>query len=455
MKIRFNFSKELGKIKKMHGVGQPPFYGVNDSMFHYLTEAGIPYSRLHDVGGYFGGNRYVDIHNIFRDFDKDENDEANYDFGFTDWLLTSLRKHGVEPIYRLGETIENYHYIKTYRIFPPKDPAKWARICEHIIRHYNYGWANGYHLGIKYFEIWNEPDNGPDDRTNEMWHGTKEQYFELYTVTAKHLKAVFGDEIKVGGYASCGFKHIFSDPEKYGVKCEKLTDECFAGERGRYWVDFFEDFFGHIKRENAPLDFFSWHSYLSTERTLVCAEYVERRLEELGFGDVETQLNEWNNAYEDMADRALSTKIAKELKGTPLAAARAMAMMCAMQNTKTDVLCYYDAGMDPSFYRGMFNPLTHEPLPLYYSFVAFNELYKLGTQIESEGASDGVWTLAAKGEEGIAAVVTNTTDRDIAIETNLNEKMEAYVIEEGRIYERSEINPQSFALNAGSIVLFK
>ena len=27
-----------------------------------------------------------------------------------------------------------------------------------VIKHYNSGWANGYHYNIKYWEIWNEPD---------------------------------------------------------------------------------------------------------------------------------------------------------------------------------------------------------------------------------------------------------------------------------------------------------
>ena len=37
----------------------------------YMTEAGIPYSRLHDVGGWMGGGLYVDIPNLFRDFDAE------------------------------------------------------------------------------------------------------------------------------------------------------------------------------------------------------------------------------------------------------------------------------------------------------------------------------------------------------------------------------------------------
>ena len=52
MKITANFNNITGTIKPMHAVGQPPMTGyANDTMFHYLTEASIPYSRLHDMGG--------------------------------------------------------------------------------------------------------------------------------------------------------------------------------------------------------------------------------------------------------------------------------------------------------------------------------------------------------------------------------------------------------------------
>ena len=69
--IKVDFSNVTGKIRAMHGVGQPPLTGLSSSLFHYLTRAGIPYSRLHDVGGWMGQNLYVDIPNLFRDFDAD------------------------------------------------------------------------------------------------------------------------------------------------------------------------------------------------------------------------------------------------------------------------------------------------------------------------------------------------------------------------------------------------
>ena len=71
-KIQVNPQKIVKKMKPMHGGGQPPVNcHATDEHFHYLTEAGIPYSRLHDVEWAFGGGKYVDIPVIFRNFDAD------------------------------------------------------------------------------------------------------------------------------------------------------------------------------------------------------------------------------------------------------------------------------------------------------------------------------------------------------------------------------------------------
>ena len=94
--VTVDFSREVGPVKPMHGVGQPPMVGAlaGWSMMHYLKEAGIPYARLHDVGDCFGGGLYVDIPNLFPDFDADENDSANYRFAYTDSLMKALEANG-------------------------------------------------------------------------------------------------------------------------------------------------------------------------------------------------------------------------------------------------------------------------------------------------------------------------------------------------------------------------
>ena len=296
MKLSFDFDKIVGKIKPMHAVGQPPISyngteGVDDFMFHYLKEANIPYSRLHDTGGFYGGNLFVDVPNIFRDFDADENDPASYDFIMTDILLSKLMKHGVEPYFRLGVTIEAVHAFRPMRIFPPKDNAKWARICEHIIRHYNEGWANGFHFNIKYWEIWNEPDNEESIELNNMWKGTAEQFYDLYAVTSKHLRECFGTTIKIGGYSSTGLYLGYLEKMKEFNEPHELS---IWDIRAIYHTKFFIGFLERVKKDNLPLDFFSHHTYVDVGLTGDVELYTEKILEEYGLGDIEIHINEWN-----------------------------------------------------------------------------------------------------------------------------------------------------------------
>ena len=132
MKIRVDFTKQLGKIKPMHAVGQPPMLiGDDTDLFHYLTEAGVPQSRLHDVGIY--STHYVDIPNIFRDFSADENDPASYHFTLTDAVIKGLVDAGVEPYYRLGVSIENQRMVERFTTYPPEKAGQMASITASVI----------------------------------------------------------------------------------------------------------------------------------------------------------------------------------------------------------------------------------------------------------------------------------------------------------------------------------
>ncbi len=399
--LKIDFNSIIGKIKPMHGVGQPPMLGTGTSMFKYLTDAGIPYSRLHDVGGPYGGFRWVDIPNIFRDFDADETKPENYDFTFTDILVTALVNAGVEPVYRLGVTIENSAKIKSYRIAPPKDYEKWARICEHIIRHYTEGWADGFNYKITYWEIWNEPDNFEDRSENQMWSGTPEQFYELYDVAAKHLKKCFPD-LKIGGYASCGFYGIIDNA--------KHISEAKSSPRHRYFIEFFDGFIEYIKKSGAPLDFFSWHTYGAVEDNIEYAKYARMRLDEAGFKNTETSCNEWNSE---------PTKI-----GTFRHAAVTTAAMLAFQKTPLDSALFYDARCGVGDYSGMFDPATRKPYPAYYGFVAFNELYTLKNEVTVEGSlEENVYAVAASDGKAGAVVISNISGEDIPLNIEASAKI--------------------------------
>ncbi|MBO7297669.1 MAG: hypothetical protein J6U60_01325 [Clostridia bacterium] len=444
--LQVDFGKTVGKIKAMHATGQPPFTGgflqLNFTPMQYLTDAGVPYCRLHDVGGAFGGNRFVDIPNIFRDFDADETLPDSYDFAFTDELIKAMHEYNLRPIFRLGVTIENQAHIKAYRIHPPKDYQKWARICEHIVRHYNEGWANGFHFGITYWEIWNEPENGPKPTLNQMWTGTAEEYYRLYDTTAKHLKNCFGDTIKVGGYGACGFYGIYYHPEKYGVEVEtREKDERY--EKDIYRVEFLYGFLEYIKEHQSPIDFFSWHSYADVKKTVVMSAFLHRVLREYGYDKLETHLNEWNNAHE------------LQYFAKSYSSAQVAAMMCAMQNSETDKLFYYDSRIFASRYCALFNPYTRMPCCTYYSFIAFNALYALGNQAECVCEKEGVYAVAAVNGKKKAVLIVNTTGENMTVDTKLDKGFTVYLLDEEHFLAPTDCNANSFALNSNQVMLLK
>lgn len=436
--VNVNYCKITGKIKAMHAVGQPPYPDMSDKYMHYLTDASIPFSRLHDVGGLYGGNMYVDIPNIFRDFSANEYDPASYDFGFTDELMKALDKSGVKPIYRLGVTIENFFEIRAYRIFPPSDYGKWARICEHIIRHYNEGWANGFHFGVEYWEIWNEPEDGPG---SGMWRGTDVEFFRLYEVASKHLKECFGDKIKIGGYASCGLDGFFYDPPAFGLNDIEPREETYR----RYFADYAKKFFAYIKEKGCPLDFFSWHSYSTVDDTVIISRVADELLKQYGYENAEHQMNEWNNAWQ------------LEYRGSSYAASQAAAMMLAMQNTNTEILCYYDARIGHSCFGGLFNPLDYTPLAAYYSFKAFGELYKLGAQVESSCDNPNIYLQAAKDEDGKKAfMLTNTgEDTEILIQGSFTDFTDLFLIDKEHHFTKAKASPTKFTLKKNQTALIQ
>jgi hypothetical protein len=392
VKVAVDASSALGPVKPVNGVGQPPMVGQlnNWSMMHYLKEAGIPYSRLHDVGGWLGHGLYVDIPNLFPDFDADENDPANYRFAYTDSLMNALVNNGVEPFFRLGVTIENFveRGFPPVNILPPKDYAKWARICEHVIRHYTESWADGFRMKITYWEIWNEPDNNPNEKENPMWRGPFAEYIRLYGEVAPYLKAKF-PHLKIGGYASCGF---------YAADgCG--SEQAATVPRNVHMVECFNDFLGAARDGGWPIDFFSYHQYDNPAHGARQLAYARRTLDEYGFGKAELICDEW------ICDGGLS------MLGTARQAAGLATMLAIFQNGPCDAAMVYDARCGVGAYSPLFNPLTQKPHRAYYAFCAFGELYRLGTAVKVSVTGDdagNVFAVAARGADGrVAALIVN------------------------------------------------
>lgn len=411
-----NFSFDLkatgNAIKHMNAVNNGPVMsGIriksgNSDLYKALE---IPYARNHDASFYnmYGGEHTVDVHRIFKNFDADENDPASYMFEPTDAYIANHMQVGTAVFYRLGASIE--HNFK-YGTRVPADYEKWARICEHIIRHYTEGWANGFNYDIKYWEIWNEPDCFNDDGTNPCWQGTKEQFNDFYCVASRYLKDKF-PHLKIGGPAFCS-----SHPNEY-----KTT------------------FLEAVKEKGGVLDFFSYHRYAEdVDKFCTAVPGMRKLLDDYGFTEVETILNEWNYVRAFFGEKWAYTLVAeKSLKGASFIAG----VMLACQKLPVDMLMYYD--VRPCAMNGVFT-LDHKPLKGYWSFAMFRDLKKLGTELKSEYKSGNIYACGASNGNESGVMLTYFDDNDeaetkpvqLSFENNDSKvKVSHYVLDEEKNYE--------------------
>lgn len=382
-----DISKVIGKIKPMNaGTGGPVGrHGFSKSnaptqSMKIWREMKIPYVRNHDVSliSAYGGAHVVDVHLIFPDFSKDPEDPASYDFTLTDRYMKWMQQGNSKVFYRLGSSIE--HAPKKYGTKVPPDYKKWAVICEHIIRHYNEGWANGFNMNIEYWEIWNEPDLSSKAVDKKTWQGTDQQFFDFFRVAATYLKKRFPN-LKIGGPAVCGV------PEW----SERFLAEMSRGER-------------------VPLDFFSWHSYLVTSENLWHEIRMFRNmLDRYGYKNTESILNEWNyiRSFQDITPSLITLR---SIKG----AAFISSSMCIGQNSPLDMMMYYDM-RHRSSYNGTVDNVTGRKLKPFYSFVAWSKLAELGQQIELDTQDKheffGVAATDGKGKVGVLLVRYTNADK--------------------------------------------
>ena len=390
-KVTVDDTRVVRPIKMMNAVNNGPVKPMSEQSrgnFEDYAALKIPYARIHDGGHYYyyGLNHAVDITGIFPNFDADVNDPASYDFELTDRYLQAIRDAGTEPYFRLGQSIE--HWYKKYGVRPPKDFKKWAQICEHIVRHYNEGWAKGFKWNIKYWEIWNEPDGNqrkPDGREGPTWTGTDEQFLQLYKTTSLHLRACFGDSIKIGGPAFC------------------------------WWGAWGEKFLPFCAKEKLPLDFYSWHSYVRDPRALSGgARSARKLLDDNGFTKTENHLNEWNYVRGWSDDWIYSLEV-ESGRYCHKGAAFVAATMIACQDEPIDMLMFYDARLGCSM-NNLFDATTYRPLKGYYALYAWMRLRDLGQQVAVNvtGSDKQVFACAAKAEKGGkgAVLVVRYDDND-------------------------------------------
>lgn len=204
-----------------------------------------------------------DVYTLFPNPGADPEDPASYRFGPTDKLVTSIIKLGAQAIFRLGRS-------EGADPRPPPDFDRYADIARHIVLHYNGGWAHGYHYGVRYWEIWNEPDLG-----KVFWAGTAEQYFSLYSKIARAVK-------QADPHALVGAPAIARPNDDSPYR---------------------DAFMAYVQRTHTPLDFYSWHWYATDSDDPLdfvrIAKDLRARLDAHGLHATQSILSEWNYGLSD------------------------------------------------------------------------------------------------------------------------------------------------------------
>ena len=364
--ITVNFRNTRGKIGMLHGMNNGPYMHQGDFGQEY-DEIGVPFVRFHET--HSPSTKCIEIPFIFRDFDADENDPASYFFDITDKVISEAVRHGITVMYRLGMGTE----ATRPQIFckPPADFDKWARICTNIVRHYNDGWANGFHFGIEYWEIWNEPD------LKEYWSGTVEEYISLYEKTARAIKA-YDKSMKVGAFSVAGVV-------SHGL-----------GEFG-------EAFFRYVTEHDVPIDFFSWHFYSELFDKIELKSRASRDIiRKWGYeGKIENINSEWHGVGLHGEAQKWDLSDTKRV----CSAVCNVGAMIIMHRYGVTKAAYYDPENRGSL-CGIWD-VHMKKQKQFYGFKAFGELYRAETECESTTTAEGMQVLAAHNGQKAVLLIAN------------------------------------------------
>jgi xylan 1,4-beta-xylosidase len=182
-----------------------------------VDELGFRYLRFHAI-----------FHDVFKTVTRDASGKLVFDFTGIDKLYDAMLARRIKPFIELGFTPLA---LKTsdLKIFywagntSHPEPTGWVALIDAFTRHLlqRYGAAE---VRQWYFEVWNEPN------LDGFWEKADQKaYFDLYTRTAKAIKAI-DPALRVGGPSTAGAA----------------------------WVP---EFLAHAKATDTPVDFITTHTY--------------------------------------------------------------------------------------------------------------------------------------------------------------------------------------------------
>jgi xylan 1,4-beta-xylosidase len=156
------------------------------------------------------------------------NDKITYNFHYIDVLYDFLLSVGIKPFVELSfmptllKSNDQTVFWWKGNVSPPADWKEYERMIHLLTAHFTERYGEK-EVKTWYFEVWNEPN------LTTFFSGTEEDYYKMYTIAAKAIKAVNKD-YRVGGPASAG----------------------------NSWV---ERFINYCNTNQVPVDFVSAHYY--------------------------------------------------------------------------------------------------------------------------------------------------------------------------------------------------
>jgi len=239
--------------------------------------------KAHDELGF----RYVRFHGIFCD-DMSVCIEAEkpftheslgivYNFINIDKIFDFLLSIDMKPFIELGfmpSALASgaktcFHYKGN--ITPPKDINEWEKLVrafvEHLVERYGLNEVRQW-----YFEVWNEPNLA------FFWAGTMQDYFDLYSASARAVKSI-DEKLRIGGPAT-------------SINA---------------WIP---EMINYCRQNSLPLDFLSTHHYPSDDPLWRSGMDIKEFLESGGAEKMGT--------YERGILRVMTEKTRKEAGSLPL-----------------------------------------------------------------------------------------------------------------------------------------
>jgi len=290
-----NFNNTIGTVKPLANVTAGP----GDALAGY-QDARIKMIRTNDYYGpcdfpyyteFFTSSQPVHINPAF-----DPTDSSQYHWSATDSVITINHDNGFETFFRLGISF-NLTGVSPYWD-PPYDPNDTtynniSEVFKRTVMHYNGGWDNGFHYGIKYWNIWTEPDG-------IFWNFSFPDYtfYEMYKAVSNSIKT-YDPTLKIGGP---------------GFLSGSVVNYDQSG-----WI---ANFLNYCKNNNLPLDFLSWHIYgqHNPYAINVYSRYIRNLLDLAGFSSVESIVTETNTDLGSSPDYINSPKGAAWFASTLIAA---------------------------------------------------------------------------------------------------------------------------------------